>query len=185
MRPEGESAAPTRSALELGQARLPELRAQPPRSLRTPLELLDRPDLAPISRQENATFRVYVRVRPLLAREKDAGVAECIEVSDTSFPRQPPPQRLVVSDPRLSGRPCVESGVPRAAAARRRACRTRAGRTPRRASCLPASPHAGTELFEHRAKRGDFVFDRAFCPGSQARSDPDPPPPKPSADACA
>ena len=45
------------------------------------------------------------------------GVAECFEVSDIDFPRQPLPQRLSVSDPRLS-----------------------------------------SELFEHRAKRGEFVL---------------------------
>lgn len=51
---------------------------------------------------ENASFRVFVRIRPLLSREEEAEAAPCISVSDVAnFPREPPPQRVTVTDPRL------------------------------------------------------------------------------------
>ena len=53
--------------------------------------------------KENASFRVFVRIRPLLQREEEAQAQDCITVEDVDFPRKPPPQRITVSDPRLEG----------------------------------------------------------------------------------
>ena len=44
----------------------------------------------------NENFSVFIRIRPLLDREKKAGAENCLAVSDTDFPRDPPPQRIVV-----------------------------------------------------------------------------------------
>jgi len=53
---------------------------------------------------DNSSFRVFVRIRPLLPREDSAEASQCVEVVDVKdFPREPPPQRVVVSDRRLGG----------------------------------------------------------------------------------
>lgn len=44
----------------------------------------------------NDTFAVFIRIRPLLEREVKKGSSNCFVVSDTTFPRDPPPQRIVV-----------------------------------------------------------------------------------------
>ena len=50
----------------------------------------------------NASFRVFVRIRPMLQREVKRGSASCVQVSDVSnFPRVPPPQRIKVFNPAL------------------------------------------------------------------------------------
>ena len=44
---------------------------------------------------ENENFKVYIRIRPMLAREEGAG--DVTQVEDvTDFPRSPPPQRLTL-----------------------------------------------------------------------------------------
>eukprot|EP00931_Biecheleriopsis_adriatica_P076619 TRINITY_DN5030_c0_g1_i1.p1 TRINITY_DN5030_c0_g1~~TRINITY_DN5030_c0_g1_i1.p1 ORF type:complete len:941 (-),score=164.95 TRINITY_DN5030_c0_g1_i1:37-2655(-) len=46
----------------------------------------------------NESFSVFIRIRPLLEREVRAGAQNCFEVSDTDFPRDPPPQRILVKE---------------------------------------------------------------------------------------
>merc|ERR1719498_1742027 len=46
----------------------------------------------------NENFQVFIRVRPLLQREIDSGAKNCFQISDTDFPRDPPPQRIVVQE---------------------------------------------------------------------------------------
>ena len=45
----------------------------------------------------NESFKVYVRIRPMLSREENAGAGTVTCVEDvTDFPRTPPPQRLTL-----------------------------------------------------------------------------------------
>jgi hypothetical protein len=46
----------------------------------------------------NENFQVFIRVRPLLEREIKVGAKNCFAISDTDFPRDPPPQRIVVQE---------------------------------------------------------------------------------------
>ena len=69
----------------------------PPRVVSKAKELLLGPEMTAIEMGEiNDTFSVFVRIRPLLERERKAGSENCLVVSDTDFPRDPPPQRIVV-----------------------------------------------------------------------------------------
>ena len=55
------------------------------------------PEMTSIEMGEiNDTFSVFIRIRPLLERELKAGSENCLAVSDTDFPRDPPPQRISV-----------------------------------------------------------------------------------------
>ena len=48
----------------------------------------------------NENFKVFIRVRPMLSREKSES---CVRVEDVeNFPRTPPPQRISVEDPSLA-----------------------------------------------------------------------------------
>eukprot|EP00929_Paragymnodinium_shiwhaense_P107061 TRINITY_DN73050_c0_g1_i1.p1 TRINITY_DN73050_c0_g1~~TRINITY_DN73050_c0_g1_i1.p1 ORF type:complete len:1438 (+),score=287.61 TRINITY_DN73050_c0_g1_i1:156-4469(+) len=45
----------------------------------------------------NESFKVFVRIRPYLQREKAAGSSSCVQVEDVKdFPRNPPPQRIKI-----------------------------------------------------------------------------------------
>lgn len=45
----------------------------------------------------NESFRVFVRIRPMLRREETAGSGSCVQVQDIAdFPRDPPPQRIKI-----------------------------------------------------------------------------------------
>eukprot|EP00927_Polykrikos_kofoidii_P081232 TRINITY_DN7844_c0_g1_i4.p1 TRINITY_DN7844_c0_g1~~TRINITY_DN7844_c0_g1_i4.p1 ORF type:complete len:1190 (+),score=219.62 TRINITY_DN7844_c0_g1_i4:74-3643(+) len=46
----------------------------------------------------NENFSVFIRVRPLLEREKAAGATNCFAISDIDFPRDPPPQRITLNN---------------------------------------------------------------------------------------
>ena len=63
----------------------------------TALAPLGGPEMSAIEMGEiNDTFAVFIRIRPLLEREVKKGSSNCFVVSDTTFPRDPPPQRIVV-----------------------------------------------------------------------------------------
>ena len=64
------------------------------------------PEMTAIEMGEiNDTFSVFIRIRPLLEREVKAGAENCLAVSDTDFPRDPPPQRISVqsADSKMKG----------------------------------------------------------------------------------
>eukprot|EP00438_Fugacium_kawagutii_P030620 Skav206076 [mRNA] locus=scaffold1771:207792:210526:+ [translate_table: standard] len=68
----------------------------PPRKVTLKSTLLG-PEMTAIEMGEiNETFSVFIRIRPLLEREVKAGSENCLTVSDTDFPRDPPPQRIAV-----------------------------------------------------------------------------------------
>ena len=70
--------------------------AAPPRKVVAKIALQG-PEMTSIEMGEiNDTFSVFIRIRPLLERELKAGSENCLAVSDTDFPRDPPPQRIVV-----------------------------------------------------------------------------------------
>ncbi|CAE7031595.1 unnamed protein product [Symbiodinium natans] len=55
------------------------------------------PEMTSIEMGEiNDTFSVFIRIRPLLERELKVRSENCLAVSDTDFPRDPPPQRILV-----------------------------------------------------------------------------------------
>ena len=79
--------------------------AAPPRKV-VVKTALQGPEMTSIETGEiNDTFSVFIRIRPLLERELKAGSENCLAVSDTDFPRDPPPQRIVVQagDANLKG----------------------------------------------------------------------------------
>ncbi|CAE7216005.1 KIF18A [Symbiodinium necroappetens] len=79
--------------------------AAPPRKVIVKTALQG-PEMTSIETGEiNDTFSVFIRIRPLLERELKAGSENCLAVSDTDFPRDPPPQRIVVQagDANLKG----------------------------------------------------------------------------------
>ena len=50
-----------------------------------------------MGKHSDSFLRVFVRIRPNLARETEANVNRCVHVEDVKdFPRDPPPQRIKV-----------------------------------------------------------------------------------------
>eukprot|EP00928_Gymnodinium_smaydae_P039274 TRINITY_DN26855_c0_g1_i1.p1 TRINITY_DN26855_c0_g1~~TRINITY_DN26855_c0_g1_i1.p1 ORF type:complete len:745 (+),score=93.12 TRINITY_DN26855_c0_g1_i1:74-2236(+) len=71
----------------------------PPRKVRSKNEALFGPEKSAIEMGEiNENFQVFIRVRPQLEREIKKGVKNCFAISNTDFPRDPPPQRIVVQE---------------------------------------------------------------------------------------